>query len=101
MQREDPLLGHREGPEVVEQPGHERGLIEHRPEALGIGAVQAVEHALEGAADHLQRRAQLVGHVGKQFSPPAFVRLQPLGHLVEGRAQSSELSGGRQVDPGS
>jgi hypothetical protein len=59
------------------------GLVHERAEPFGIGGVEAVEHALDGAADHLQRRAELVGDVGEQLAAAFVVRCEAVGHLVE------------------
>lgn len=75
-------------------------FLHHRPQPLGVRVVETVEHALERAADHLQRRPQFVRHVRQQLLSPAFVRLEALGHLIEGGAETPELPGRRGVDAG-
>ena len=92
MQLEHAGLGHRERPEVVEQPGHHDGLVQQRAEPLGVDRIEAVEHALHRSADHLQGRAQFVRDVRQHLAPSLLVRLEALGHLVEGVGETSELA---------
>ena len=53
-------------PEVVEEAVHDRDLGEDRGEVGVVERMDAIDHRLHAAADHLQRRAQLVGHVGEE-----------------------------------
>ncbi len=58
-------LGQREGPQVLDQPFQDPGLLEERLEMGGIGRIDAVEQGLEVALDHGERGAQLVGDIGQ------------------------------------
>ena len=48
-----------------------------------VGLVDAVEHRLDVALDHRQRRPELVADVGEQRPPLGLVGLEPGDHRVE------------------
>ena len=59
-------LGQRQGPEVIDQPGHHARLLEDRYQMRLVGRVEAVQDSLERALHDSQRGPQLVADVGEQ-----------------------------------
>ena len=55
-----------------------------------VRRMDAVDDRLEAAADHRERRAQLVAHVGEERLAAALVGCEPLGHRVEAPDELAE-----------
>ena len=58
---------------------------------LFIGDEHAIDHGFDRGLDSHERRAELVRNVGDQATFHIAVRLDRIGHLVEGLAQTSDL----------
>ncbi len=88
MQRQRARLGQRQGAQVLDQPREDARLVERRPKVLLVGGMDAVEHRLDLALDHRERRPELVADVRQQGPALSLVRLEARGHPVEGTHES-------------
>ena len=77
--------------QVADQPRHPVDLVEQQRPGLGhLGRVVGVEQ-LEVAAQHGQRRLQLVAGVVEELALADERRLQPVEHAVEGAGQRGDV----------
>ena len=76
-------LGGRERPEILDQARERLRLLERQGQMLVVARIHAVEHPLERALQHRERRAQLVRDVRQQIAALLVLALQPLRHRVE------------------
>ena len=93
VQAQRSRLGRRQRQQVIEEPRHHLGLLEHSLQAGLIRCVDAVEHALGVPPDHGERGAQLVGDVGQEVPPVLLALSQSLHHLVERPGQPADVAG--------
>ena len=75
----------------MEETGEDLRLLLDEGEVL-VALVEAVAQALDAAADHGERRPELVRHVGEELAPPGLVALEPLGHRVERPRELAHLA---------
>ena len=79
--------------EVLHQARQPLDLLLQRRQRRAIQRPDAVHHRLHLAAQHGQRRAQLVGQLGDPAPPAGLQPLQRLGHHVDVRLQPDDLAG--------
>ncbi len=94
-----PGLGERQRAEVIEQGAHDPALREDGGDVCLVHGMDAVEHRLEAAGDHGQRRPELVGHVGQQRAPLVARAVQALRHRVERGRQVAHRTRAAWSDP--
>ena len=92
-------LDRRQRLQVIEEARHLRRFLEQRRELAVIARVDAVDHALDVAADDRQRISQLMRDVGQQHPPLLLVGLEPVGHRVEGEHQATHRWRAVRLDP--
>ena len=93
MEGQGARLRERDRPEVVDEALQDVRLLDEPGQVGLVGGMDAVGDGLEVAAEHGQRRSQLVAHVGEQRPPLLLVRLESRGHRVEGPGQLAQLPG--------
>ena len=94
MQLETARLGQSEHPQVLEETLHEVDLVDDVGQALWL--VQPVEHRLDLAAYHGERRAELVTEIREQPASSLVLLLETGGHPVERAADRGQRT--RLVD---
>ena len=92
-ERQVARLGESDGPQVVDDPGEQAGLVADRQEMPVVVVVDAVEDGHGGGIDDREGGLELVDDVLEE--PPAS-RLRPLqvvGHRIERAAERTDLVG--------
>ena len=93
-------VGEGELVEIVDQPAEVEDLAVQRADRRGGRLADPVLQRLDFAAQHGQRRAQLVGDVGDPLAPRRFVPFQGRGQQVEIPGQLPQLVAGGDRDAG-